>query len=271
MIRVRGIRGVALFAALALAACIGDSPNTVPVNDAGTVDADARVTEASVDAGPFTPKALPGLLFWMDASKGVTATADLVSKWDDQSGLKNDASQASSAMQPKLASNAIAGHAALQFPGGGTATNIDIGSPTKGFTGDFFVEIVMNTTISSSDTGEVFLAGNPTDNAQILIEAQRVEAGLYIGASAKFLQMPTSITPGVTHLVFMRRAATKFELGVDGATVSVPDASMGALSTLFRLGGPFMGQLAEVVGVDGVISPANEAALDAYLKAKYAL
>lgn len=256
-------------AALAATGCVGDSgPNTPPTNDAA-VDV---AKEAAVDAGPFTPKALPGLLFWMVASRGVTTSGAGVSKWEDQSGLKNDASQADVSRQPKLVANAIAGHAALEYPGGAVQTDIDNGSPTKGFTGDFFVELVASSTLPAGETGTVFVAGNPSgDNAQILVEQAKFEAGLFIGIASKFVVMPNPFTPGVAHVVFFRRAGTKFEVGVDGTAISVPDAPAGAIPSLFRFGGPFKGLLAEVVGVDGVISTADQAALESYLKAKYAL
>lgn len=262
--------GAALVASAALG-CLGDGGiNTPPTNDASAAPDASK--DVAVEAGPFTPKSLPGLLFWMDGSKGVTASAGLVSKWDDQSGLKNDASQADNSRQPKLASNAIAGHTALEFPGNATATNVDIGTPTKAFTGDFFVELVMTSSLPVSDAGDVFSAGNPIgDSAQIRVANGKLNAGLAVGGSSKFIEIQTPLSASAAHVVFMRRQGTKFELALDGATSSVADGGTGALTALFRFGGPFLGYLAEVIGIDGVIAPSDQAALESYLKSKYAL
>lgn len=249
-----------------LVACVGDSATPTP--DAGSTDAGNDVVK---DAGPFSPAALPGLLFWMDGSKGVLADAQLkVNNWHDQSDAKNNANQPNANLQPKLASNVIAGHAAIQYPASGNDAYLDIGSPTKAFTGDFFVELVATSNLQAGQTGQLFYAGNPSgNNAQLLIENKRFEAGIYASTN-KLVIMPTDYTP-VTHLVFMRRAGTKFELGVDGTNLSISDAPTDAMTPLFRFGSGFDGLLAEVVGIDGTISPADQTALEAYLKAKYAL
>ncbi len=267
------MRRIVVVAAVALGAnlaCVGDSGNTPSQLDGSTAPDAAK--DATVDAGPFTPKSLPKLHFWMDGSRGTTVSGGFVTAWADQSGVKNDASQSDPSRQPKLASNAIAGQTALEFPGGATPTNLDIGSPTKAFTGDFFVELVMTTNLPSSDSGDVFDAGNPIgDNAQIRVANGKLNAGIVVGPVSKFLEIQSPITPGTAHVVFLRRQGTKFELGIDGATASVADAPTGALSALFRFGGPFMGYLAEVVGVDGLVSTDDQAALEKYLKSKYAL
>jgi hypothetical protein len=251
-------------------ACVGDSGNTPPTLDAATAPDSAK--EASVDAGPFTPKALPKLHFWMDGSRGTTVSGGFVTAWADQSGAKNDASQSDPSRQPKLAANAIAGQTALEFPGNAMATNLDVGSPSKAFTGDFFVELVMTTSLGQGESGDVFDAGNPVgDNAQIRVANGKLNAGLVVGPASKFLEILTPISPGTAHVVFLRRQGTKFELGLDGATASVADAPTGALSALFRFGGPFLGYLAEVIGIDGTITADDQAALEKYLKSKYAL
>jgi hypothetical protein len=51
---------------------------------------DESTTDAS-DAGPFSPSKLPGLVLWLDGSKGVTLSNGLVIKWADQSPNGNNA------------------------------------------------------------------------------------------------------------------------------------------------------------------------------------
>jgi hypothetical protein len=58
-----------------------------------------------------------GLVLWLDAEKGITATSG-VSKWEDQSGSGNHAVQATASYQPTYVTNELNGNPVVRFPGG---------------------------------------------------------------------------------------------------------------------------------------------------------
>jgi len=58
-----------------------------------------------------------GLVLWLDAGKGITATSG-VSKWEDQSGGGNHAVQATASYQPTYITNGLNGYPVVRFPGG---------------------------------------------------------------------------------------------------------------------------------------------------------
>jgi hypothetical protein len=222
----------------------------------------------AVDAGPWSVARIPGILFWLDGSKGVTVQGSLVSAWLDQSGAKNDALQPNASLQPKLASNFLAGHAAIEFSSAAT-TYLDVPTPTQPFTADFFVELLFES--GAADVGDLFSAGNPVgDNAQVHLAPPNVSATISIGANSKAVAN-VPYTSGVPHLVIFRRTGSKLELTVDGTGASIADAPTGALPALFRVGGAFTGHLVEVVAVNASVGDPDRTALEAYLKSKYAL
>jgi hypothetical protein len=58
-----------------------------------------------------------GMMLWLRADKGITASNSIVSKWADQSASHLDAVQATARMQPLLLPDGINGHPALVFDG----------------------------------------------------------------------------------------------------------------------------------------------------------
>jgi hypothetical protein len=57
-----------------------------------------------------------GLVLWLDAGKGITATSG-VSKWEDQSGSGNNAVQATASYQPTYITNELNGYPVVRFNG----------------------------------------------------------------------------------------------------------------------------------------------------------
>src|SRR3990167_10530119 len=66
--------------------------------------------------GGFSPKAIPGLVFWADASY-ITGLndGDSVTTWNDLSGNDNHATQSTAAQKPILKLNIINGRPVVRF------------------------------------------------------------------------------------------------------------------------------------------------------------
>ncbi len=72
----------------------------------------------------FSPRRIPGLALWLDATLPSCVTRDAsgkVSQWMDRSGKGNHAAQATGSLQPSWVENAINSRPAVQFYVGGTA------------------------------------------------------------------------------------------------------------------------------------------------------
>lgn len=66
---------------------------------------------------PFIPTSLPSVILWFRADRGIVPNGSTVSQWNDQSGQKNNATQATGANQPTFLNNAIGGKPGLRFNG----------------------------------------------------------------------------------------------------------------------------------------------------------
>jgi hypothetical protein len=74
------------------------------------------IGEASVSVGSaFTPKALPGLVYWLRSDLGITLNGSKVSGWADQSGNGNNFAQPTSAKQPAYSATSFGGLPGLGF------------------------------------------------------------------------------------------------------------------------------------------------------------
>ncbi len=73
---------------------------------------------AAASAPAQTLPVTSGLQLWLKADAGVTTNSSgLVTKWADQSGLSNDASQTDSTIAPSVVMNSLNGKPTLRFPG----------------------------------------------------------------------------------------------------------------------------------------------------------
>lgn len=69
------------------------------------------------DAPAFSPKDLPGLIYWFSADQGVTAASGSVSLWQNLAGNGLNASQSTFDNQPALVAGVLNGKPVLRFSG----------------------------------------------------------------------------------------------------------------------------------------------------------
>jgi len=268
--------------------CVGDAPAVVVVADSGpgvdtgvadtgtdvnvVVDAGADVVDAS---GPWTPKKLPSLALWLDGGVGVTSgVGNKVSKWADQSGNGNDATQQSATLQPILNTGAINNRDALYFDATGSPVALNVASPNNAsMAGDFTVMVVYKAAIPTTTAGDLFRAeAASTTDALLQVSPPNVMASVTVGGSGKYAQAPQAIFgDGKPHYVGMRRSAAKLEVLADGASASVVSPPAGDVGGKFIIGGQIKGPIAEVVLSTGTVDDTALGLLNAYLKKKYAL
>jgi hypothetical protein len=269
-----------------------DATNDVKApTDAGSdVVADAT---ADVDAAPpFDVKSLPGLSLWLVASKGVTADgSNQVTKWADQSGNTNDATQgASEPTQPTLVATATNNLPAIHFEGGAHLEMADNASLQLG-TGDFALTLVMRhtTQTTNGNYGLVFAKQALTSGYPgIAVFVDIPQATTFYGQVdiAHYAATTTSgLNDNTPHVFGFRRAGATVTTRLDGVddgssttdagntdcTATGVPARIGAGGEGNSAGQQLKGDVSEVVLVKGATTAQDLSALEKYLKAKYAL
>ncbi len=284
-----------------LAACGKIDSKAAPDAPASHADAPGQhdgpaQRDAAVDAGPWTPARLPGIVVWLSADQGVTTSNSHVSTWLDRSGMNNNAAQLTAARQPTLVTGAMNGQPVVRFDGATSAMQITDSSTLQWGTDDFTIELVASWTNPTTGT---FPYG--------LLVAKQNQAAPYAGPSL-WANFPTPSVDSVlgvqldtTHYVRTaahnlndgnprvyggrRYGGTNLESRVDGAVDQM--ATLAAATDISAAGSPMFiggqikpdnsliqqlhGDIAEVVIVHGSITPADLAQLESYLKTKYAL
>jgi hypothetical protein len=256
---------------------------------------DTAAGEGGAPSQSFSPDQLPGLALWLDAGVGVTASAaHRVSAWTDRTAHHNDASQTVAANQPLLVNEVINGHPVIHFDGLTSEARLDIldsGSLRWG-TGDFSLEIVAayaNTVDATPRYGMMYgkFAEAAPYTGVILFGNYPSGATIFTGSFTQLDSVTEGIVSdtedlndGMPRLYAVRREAGTVTMQVndaDGAVIhwGTPDdvsapgrsAYIGSQpSTQFLIG-----DIAEIVATAGTVSPADHAALTAYLMQKYGL
>ena len=290
---------------LALAGCVSD-PGTVAA-DASTPDTsvspeagpdsalpqdgavqDSSTVDASDSSSP-TVKSVPGLVLWLDGTKGVTADANgLVSKWADQSGNGNDAVQATMGSQPLLVAQGINNKPSLRF-----TTNPNGPYPNLGVadsatlqlgTGDFYIGAVVRWSnagslgmIVSKQLGVSPFAGY----AMYMNFTTASHAGGQLDANNNVGSATGSLNDNVARQYAFVRTGGTASIRLNGSSDGTLPSTMvnsDAVGSTLSIGGlsgsglhPLQGDIAEIVIVKGSITPANETFIEGYFKTKYAL
>jgi hypothetical protein len=270
--------------------------------DAGASDGPVSVESGGGDGSNAYPGAVAGLVLWLDASKGVTQSANAVSAWADQTSYHNDASQPTAAEQPTLTAAAIGGMPALHFAKGAGATTpgdmltIQDSASLQWGTGDFYVVVVAsfdNTLADGEEEGVGALYVKATTASNIpgpFLTANIIGA---ITTSQTGLGFSTSVTPGdwvttstpyndsTARSYAMQRVGLTLDLRVDGTSVGTSTSDGNDVSTPgtpVSVGGTTNGQgirldgdIAEILAVKGTLATSDRTGIESYLKMKYGL
>ncbi len=246
--------------------------------------------DAAADAG-FTPATLGGkLVLWLEADPAKTLLdAGLVTTWTDQSGQSNHAQQGVPAHQPALTlDSGLSGKPALHFGGAQTLIIQDSVSLQWGAS-DFAFYAVMRYVNTAANYAIAYGKFSSTVSSP----------GFFLWAAYpttdSYVTRMDSITPltadggpyndNVMRIVGARKVGNALELRVNGVvTASNPDVSGYDVTAANAVGIPSFiggrdsvnfqnldGDVAEMVGLKGTISDAEQTKIEAYLKAKYGL
>jgi hypothetical protein len=284
---------MALSAALAIGCIHCGARSSIESSQGGGGAAPTISCERTSDAAAWTPRSLGGLVLWLDGTRGVQSSGGAVTGWEDQSGLENDATpSAPGSSAPVLVADAIGGAPAVRFDG--TSYLVIQDDPSLRFgTGDFLVAVVArHTTPITGDWGYGLfyikyeaalpfigpaLIANTEESTQIAAQIAYHQATIETAQGG--------LNDGQPRGIVMRRRASpgpaSLELRLNGATSATSTGVAYAIDVsapgrpVFVGGTPdvqnIVGDIAEVVAVNGATPDADVAALECYLETKYGL
>jgi hypothetical protein len=249
------------------------------------------------DAGPWTPSALGSrLAFWFDPTSLVQVGGN-VATWSDLSGNGNDAVQGNTAYEPAYNAAGIGGLPSATFNGPITFLAIADNPSMEWGTSDFAVYAVARATLQTVATNAMLYqktGASPYDGASLYINAGKpfqttlaaaqVSGSIYVVSNSP----PSTFVDSSVHLLGAYRTGATLQVRVDGAlsnsitsaAVATVDVSSFGYSAIIGQNGygipqdefqQVHGDIAELVGVNGTLAPAELASLEQYLTARYAI
>jgi hypothetical protein len=247
--------------------------------------------------GAWAPTTLgPRLAFWFDPGSLVSVSGN-VAKWEDLSGNGNDAVQGIAAYEPAYNPQGIGGLPSATFAGPITFLSIPDTPTMRWGVHDFLVLVVARMTAETQPYGMLYqktgrppyngvnlyldpVAGGPTTLA-----AAQVSGGLFVLSNPP----PSTFVDSSVHLIGARRAGSTLEIRVDGAVSNSSTTAIFATIDVSAVHSPanigqngygsppreqfqqINGDIAELVGVDGSVTPSELAKLEQYLKVRYGI
>jgi hypothetical protein len=223
---------------------------------------------SGVDAGPFVPSELPGLVLWLDPAKGLTVDGQMtVSTWLDQSGKNNTAYQTNPSSRPLRITAGYKGKDVIAFGGSsGQHLRVDDDVSLQFGTAPYMIAAVIR--YKAGTNARNLWERNSQGSLVVSLDAN-VNAVTPTGEAHAFLSSMTF------HTVVIRGPA--MEIRVDGnpttGTVSSTDISNPGWWTLIGFCGVSCGDLdmMELFASKGAVSTPDVVRAEAYLKAKYSL
>ena len=220
------------------------------------------------------------LKLWLDSDLGITLNGSNVSAWADQSGNGNHVTQGTAGSQPAYTTNAVNGHAELNFDGAddrlsGPAISAVLSAAA------WTVWIVALTDAIGTNSATPYLNdGLMSDAGQfwgLHLRNDTPTARIY-NFDGTADSDSTTYAIGAYSILRARQNGTTIFVK-NGAAAESAGVASGALTNLTNalvIGGPtagvsFDGKIANVIATNAVTSAAQHTAIDAYLALRYGL
>ncbi len=197
--------------------------------------------------GPsFSPSDISGLIIWNKADSLALTNGAAVSSWTDSSSNANHATQATAANKPTFITNQINGKPIVRFDGTDFLTTTVLIASTAAVS----VYIVVKN--SSTSPGN-YLLSMGTDLNAIISE--------FVAGKWEYYSSPRTVIGNTSTTVFQIIKTTVGSSVLGGWVV-------GAWSSGSS---PFIGDVAEIIVYNSVLSGANDTSVTSYLQSKYGL
>jgi hypothetical protein len=249
----------------------------------------------------WTPKALSGLVLWLDAAQLVTVTSGRVSAWGDLSGQNNNAGQGVISSRPTVETNAFGSHPGIafnplnsdnQFLSIPDATSLQFG------TGDFTLVVVAKAIKNDQDISVIFSkqeqfapypgpslwlnlpnepASDPVHDGKLMFQAA-------FNGTGEVATTAHGFDNGVPFILTGRRiAVTTIRVRANGVQIDSTLGNDNLNRDVSAVGHPVIlgangigdfqqleGSIGEIIAIKGSVSAADLTALETYLESKYA-
>jgi hypothetical protein len=293
-------------AALVVSACVGDDPAAPPSTDAGAdtaSPADSSTTTGDSGADSSVPadggvdgakaydvRALPGLRLWLESgtelepeaagSTGFGAWADLSGRWDAGGAGAPDGGRHTmiphNVNPPSIVKNAFGSRPTVSFIDGNGWIRLENHDDFLFGLGELLVVEVAKVTAGA---GPLFsLRPTATAGSEMVLTPGSLCVSYGIGVN-NGCTTPAYTPSTEPHVFAARRKSDVFTLRVDGSvratldrTADPPDLSVRTFQQPYIfIGNSITMQVSEVIVLVGPTSDSDLAALEAHLKAKYAI
>ncbi len=235
------------------------------------------VRNAGSNSASFSPLSISGLKLWLkaDAITGLN-DGDAVTTWPDLSGNGNDATQATAAKKPVYKVNIINGKPVVRFDGlddflALTWAGGDLAQPTTVFA------VVKDSVPASTTSYRIFCdGGGDSLKRQTLYSVYPTDQHFWGYYSGSVINSTTAVDTSA-HIVGAIFSGASSVLYLDGASISTGNpgtqASDGVHLGLDQTGvaNIWQGDLAEVIICDSALSAGNQALMNTYLNARFAI
>lgn len=225
----------------------------------------------------FDPRSLGGLVLWLRADKGVVFNGGTISRWNDQSGYRNDATQGTAGSQPTLHNNVINRQKVIRFDGGDSLAVTDNAS-LQNQNGSMFMVVKCPTLHTHC------LAGNEDFNLDrygFMMWGNSSQVNAEIANASTYQVKTTNLFYGdnVPHTLGMIYSATEIQAWMDGLTFTTPTTrsiTMAWNGYNFTIGNVptganrfYTGDIAEILYFNYALSHLQRLTLQRYLSLRY--
>ena len=238
-----------------------------PPTDSGTA-----TDSPPSDGGPWSPADLPGLVVWLDDTRGVVADPAVpggVARWLDQSGHGNDANPSSTPSGFTIDPAVINGHDALKCPGGGSGLDIADGPDLRFGTGDFGIVMVARFESDANFIEKI----NPIGGGAGW--SLNVNTGVYRLDTPDGSAVVAATSTTKFHIIAGRGAALRIQADTSTGSGPTNTANLDFVygTTRICFGGTIamLYEVAEVIVVKGSLSDSDLSNATTYLKTKFKL
>lgn len=224
---------------------------------------------ASSGVAPFTPLDVAGCVLWLDADDPATLPNSPVDTWLDKSGLDNDASQATGANRPTLATWPLNSRTTLEF--NGTSHFLTLGNPASLqldtdftlFTVSHIVDNISQNAIYSKNGA--YFCNRAWDTVDYFVEVGGDSSGYIIGAGSQAVISSWVVNSSAMNLYVGGVLAGSDTLAITSQLFNIGVGGVEYYSAFFT------GYISEIVVYSSGLGAVDRQALEGYLASKWGL
>jgi hypothetical protein len=215
----------------------------------------------------FSPAIISGCKVWLTADAGITKDgSDNVSAWADQSGVGNNATQATGANQPKWIDNVLNGKPVLRFDGSNDririANSVDYAT--------IFVVAKYSGGATFNQYPGIISPSSSSPSPQYFFIGANGSASFYNGTSSALFQTKIYVN-GTNTDSFSPLSSFKVVYGLSNSGSAATRSNVDVGNNANDGSSFWNGDIAEVIAYDSVLGSTDLTNLMNYLNAKYNL